>query len=136
MSSVSGPGRDSFRTDLDPAAAAEPATTPEGDRLLGQLQATWGRGPAWLSFLDGSAGLKPLAQRLAGDGKIDANDVKALVIDAKDFGGITSAEKNALKSVVRDLAAKFTPEALVMTFRRTRLAAANLDPWTTVVPSG
>ena len=67
---VSGTGSSSFRPDLD-AAATEPQTTPEGDALLAELNAAKGSGPSWMSFLDGSSSLKPLAQRLAGDGKLE-----------------------------------------------------------------
>jgi len=65
-----------------------------------------------MSFLDTARGLKGLAESLARDGKLDAADVKRLVTEARDYQTLTRGEKDALKSVVRDMADKFTPEAL------------------------
>jgi hypothetical protein len=94
--------------DVDATAAA---TTPEGDALLGELQQTRGRGPSWMGWMDNSEGLRPLAQRLAQDGRIDAADVKRLVTEAKDYQRITAGEKQSLTRILRDLAPRFTPDA-------------------------
>ncbi len=104
--SVSGPGSTPIRP--DPEAAG---TTPEGDALLAELEQARGSGSSWLSFLDGASGLRPFARALAEDGILDAQDVKKLVIEAKDFGGLTRAEKAALRGVLRDYERKLAPEA-------------------------
>lgn len=106
--SVSGPGASRF----DPAIPTEPAADEAAtSALVNDLEATRGAGPSWLSFMDSARGLRPLARKLSEDGTIDADDVKALVKEAKDFGGLTAGEKDALKRIVRDFSAKFTPEA-------------------------
>jgi len=103
--SVTGPGSRPIRPD-------EPETTPEGDRLLAELESARGRGSSAMSALDTARGLRPLANELARDGKLDAADVKRLVTEAKDYQTLTRGEKDALKRVVRELGDKFTPDAL------------------------
>lgn len=102
--SVTGPGGVG-RAEFEPADAA--AT----DALVRELQATRGSGPSWLSFLDSNSSLRKLADKVLADGTIDANDAKALVRDAKDYGKVTDAEKKVFANLLRDRASQFTPEA-------------------------
>jgi hypothetical protein len=104
MSNVTGPSS-AGRPELPPA---DPAAT---EALVRELEAIPGSGPRWLSFLDGDSSTKKLALALLRDGKFDAEDAKKLVQDAKDYGKISSAEKQVFANLLRDHAGQMTPEA-------------------------
>src|SRR5205085_9871255 len=104
---VTGPG-----SGADRLAGLEPSDPAKTDALVAELKASSnGSGPRWLSFLDSDSTTKKLAEKLLADGKIDANDAKALVKDAKDYGKITKEEKNIFAGLLRDHAAQMTPDA-------------------------
>jgi hypothetical protein len=92
----------------DGLEAGDPAKV---DALVSELHAQKGSGASWMSFLDADSSTKKLAEKLLKDGTFDANDAKALVKDAKDYGKITSSEKRIFANLLRDHAAKITPEA-------------------------
>jgi len=63
------------------------------------------------SWYDGTSSTKRLAASLVRDGKFDTADANALIRDAKDFGKITTAERNEFVSLLRTHGAKVTPAA-------------------------
>jgi hypothetical protein len=104
--SVTGPTSGEVgRPDLEPA---DPAAT---DALLNEFNSIRGEGPRWLSFLDADSSTKKLAEKLLADGRFTADDAKALVKDAKDYGKITDSEKRIFANLLRDHADKIEPAA-------------------------
>ncbi len=89
----------------------DPQTDAAASALAGELEAIKGSGPSLLSFLDAGSDVRKLGEKLARDGTLDAADVKALVTEAKDFGRLNKAEKDALAGILRQHGAKFAPEA-------------------------
>src|SRR5262245_5410147 len=86
---------------------ADPAKT---DELVRELGAIKGHGLN-IAFLDGASSTRELAEKLLADGTIDASDVKRIVKDANDFGAVRSDERKVFETLLRDHAARFTPEA-------------------------
>jgi hypothetical protein len=86
---------------------ADPAKT---DELVRELGAIKGHGLD-IAFLDGAGSTRDLAQKLLADGTIDADDVKRMVKDANDFGRVRDDERKVFTTLLRDHAARFTPEA-------------------------
>ncbi len=105
MSSVGGVGGAPRPDGLEPS---DPAKV---DQLVTELQGQRGSGPGWLAFLDADSSTRKLAETLLRDGKFDGEDAKKLVRDAKDYQKITSSEKQVFAGLLRDHAAKITPEA-------------------------
>jgi hypothetical protein len=103
MSAIGPRGRNDPRVDAA-EVAAEAAEAAE-------LHATEGRWPRWLSGLDGTCGVRRLAERALRDGLLTFADVKALVTEAKDFKAITTAERGVLFRLLRECHDHFQPAA-------------------------
>jgi murein DD-endopeptidase MepM/ murein hydrolase activator NlpD len=92
---------------------AEPIRSqgPSVRELIGRLQATKGSGPKFLSFLDMAGDVEKLAKRLSADGLISADDVEALVREAKDFQSISIGERSHLLDVLHGIYGPIEPDA-------------------------
>lgn len=107
MSNIAGPGRPGGvdRPDLGSADAAETeAVAASIDRAPGRSGA--------LSWIDSDRSTARLAAALAGDGKIDAEDARALLRDAEDFGAVTKQEQGVFVSLLCKHGSRITPAAL------------------------
>lgn len=91
----------------EPARAAGPSVRD----LIGRLQATQGSGPKVLSFLDLSRNVEQLAKRLSADGLLTADDLEALVREAKDFQSISVGERSHLLDVLHGIYGPIDPDA-------------------------
>ena len=100
MSSIGGTSGP--RPDFGSVDAEEVTQLAEGIKALPS--------PGSGSWFDGTSSTKRLAASLTRDGKFDVADANALIRDAKDFGKITSAERNDAPVVVSNTFT--TPESL------------------------
>ncbi|MFC1708105.1 hypothetical protein ACFL59_15015, partial [Planctomycetota bacterium] len=84
---------------------------PEAASLLDRLERAEGSGPGWLSSLDGSQDVAEAACEARADGVVGAEDVEHVVREAKDLGGITGAEHEALVEFLTESRDLFTSTA-------------------------
>jgi murein DD-endopeptidase MepM/ murein hydrolase activator NlpD len=72
---------------------------PSAMEVFARLQAAEGKGAAVWGIFDGAGALEREVAALGGDGSISADDLVALVVEAKDYGRITASERKVLEDL-------------------------------------